>query len=400
MQADNYQDYMYNLVQRVIDEIGPRPACSEAEKKLGRLLAEEWRPLCDKVETEPFTCSPTARDGSIPVLALFCLAAIILYWFLPPLALILAIVSCSIAVLEVFRYREFVDFLFPRRQGENVIGTIRPKGESAQRVIVSGHMDSSYEFNLFLCFRSASILLILIGIAAQVIVLGGCLAKTIAYFNVFSSEAALAGVGITMIALSPIIVLFLFFTSWKPVPGACDNLSAVSVVAGLGKYLSEAKRSGEWFPRRTEVVLLATSSEEPALRGARRYVKQHLKELKHIRTHCLVMEMIKDEKFLTVLKGEPTTGAKHDPQLVKLAQEAAASRNWPIVARQCPPPFASDATPFSLSGISATCLASYDSSKFDPTYHTRYDTYEHIRPESLSVMLQLVIDMIQRIDNA
>jgi len=400
MQADKYQDYMFNLVQRVIDEIGPRPACSEAERKLGRLLAEEWRPICDRVDVETFTCSPHAFIGSIPLSAFLYLAAAILYWFVPPLALALAAVSCSVVVLEVFGYREFVDFLFPRRRGENVIGTIRPKGEPAQRVIVSGHMDSSYEFNPFLYFRSASILLIPIGIAAQILALGGCLAKTIAYFNVYSNDAALGRVGIAMISLSPIVVLFLFATSWKPEPGACDNMSGVSVVAGLGKYLSEAKRSGEWFPQRTEVVLLGMSSEEARMRGAKRYVKRHLKEMKDVRTYCLVMEMIKDEKSLTVLKGELSTRAKHDRQLVKLAQEAAASRNWPIVARQCPPPFATDATSFSLNGISATCLSSYDLSRFDPTYHTRYDTYEHIRPESLSVMLQLVIDMIRRIDNA
>ena len=400
MLANKYQDYMFGLIKKVIDEIGPRPSCSEAEKKLGRLLIEEWKPVCDRVDVEPFTCSPTAFIGSIPVLALFLLAAVILYWFLPPLALALAIVSCSIMFLEIFRYLEFVDFLFPRKQGENVIGAIRPKGEPTQRVIVSAHMDSAYECNLFLYSRSASILLIVIGIVAQAIAFGGCLAKTIAWCNVYSNEAALAGVGIAMIVLSPLAGLFLFFTSWKPVPGACDDMSGVSVVAGLGRYLGEAKRGGDYFPQRTEVVLLATSSEEAGLRGAKRFVRRHLKEMKAMRTYCLNLDGVKDERFPQVLKGESSTGARHDSELVKMAREVAGSHDLPITVSQLPPPFGTDAAPFSLSGIPTTGLAFAELSRWDPTYHTRYDTYEHVRPEALSVALQLVIDMIQRIDKS
>ena len=76
MQADKHQDYMYSLVKRVIDEIGPRPACSEAEKKLGRLLAEGWHPICDKVETEPFTCRPGAFLDAIRLSVVLCLSLI------------------------------------------------------------------------------------------------------------------------------------------------------------------------------------------------------------------------------------------------------------------------------------------------------------------------------------
>jgi len=81
-----------------------------------------------------------------------------------------------------------------------------------------------------------------------------------------------------------------------------------------------------------------------------------------------------------------------------MAQEVAASHNWPMAVGRQMVPGGSDAAPFSLSGISATWLSAYDHSRFGPNFHTRYDTCEHVRPESLSVMLQLVIEMIQRID--
>jgi hypothetical protein len=398
--SGSQQDYMFGLLRKVIDEIGPRPSCSEAEQRLGRLLLKEWQPVCDRVDVEPFTCSPHAFVGSIALSALLYLAAVISYWFLPPLALALAALSCTIVLLEIFRRREFVDALSPRKQGENVVGSIRPTGEASQRVIVTAHMDSAYESNIFLYLKSVSNLVIALAAAAQVVALGGCLAKTLDYCGLFSGGVALAGVGIAMIALSPVVVLFLFFTSWKAVPGACDNMSGVSVVAGLGRCLGQARRAGDWFPRRTEVVLLATSSEEASMRGARAYVRRHLKEMQAMPTYVLCLEMISDQDSLVVLRGEPSPGARHDPELVRMAREVAASRNRKIMTMQLPLPHGTDAAPFSLAGIPATCLASSRRGFNDPTYHTRHDSYERISPESLSMMLQLVIDMIRRIDES
>ena len=388
---------MFGLLKRVIDEIGPRPSCSDEEKRLGRLLVEEWKPLCDRVDVETFTCSPTAFLGFIRVSVLLLFAAVILYWFYPLASFIMAAVSFSMVFFEYMRYREFVDFLFPRKQGENIIGAIRPKGEATRRVLVSAHMDSAYEFNLIYYLRNFAIPIIAIAIVGIVIAFCVSLAKTIAYFGGFADATAFAALGYTMIAFTPIIGLFLFFHTYKPVPGAMDDMAGVAVVAGLGKYLDEARRAGDWLPERTEVVLLATSSEEAGLRGAKRYASKHLQEMKTTPTYGLFLDGIYDEKYLTVTNRELCTGAKHDPELVKMAQDTAASHNWPIAVRMIPIG-GTDAAAFSVKGIPAVCLLCQDTSKAVPNYHTRDDTYEHIRPESLAVSLQLVIDMLKRID--
>ena len=388
---------MFGLLKRVIDEIGPRPSCSDEEKRLGHLLVEEWKPFCDRVDVETFTCSPTAFLGFIRVSVLLFFAAVILYWFFPPVSFVLIAIGFGIVFFEFLRYREFIDFLFPRKQGENIMGTIPPKGEPTRRVIVSAHMDSAYEFNLIYYLRNFAIPIIAIAIVGIVIAFCVSLAKTIAYFGGFADATAFAALGYTMIAFTPIIGLFLFFHTYKPVPGAMDDMAGVAVVAGLGKYLDEARRAGDWLPERTEVVLLATSSEEAGLRGAKRYASKHLQEMKTTPTYGLFLDGIYDEKYLTVTNRELCTGAKHDPELVKMAQDTAASHNWPIAVRMIPIG-GTDAAAFSVKGIPAVCLLCQDTSKAVPNYHTRDDTYEHIRPESLAVSLQLVIDMIQRID--
>lgn len=397
MPADKYKDYMYSLVKRVIDEIGPRPSCSEEEKKLGRLLVEEWKPICDRVDVETFSCSPSAFLGYIPLAVLFYFAAVILYWFFPPVSFAMAAIGFSIVFFEFMQYREFIDFLFPRKQGENVIAVIRPEHGPRQRVIVSGHMDSAYEFNLFYYLKGATILVAAIAIVGYALLLAGSLAKTIAYLGGSADAAVFTGVGIMAIVLTPVIGLFLLFHTYKPVPGAMDDMAGIAVVAGLGKYLNESRRNGNWVPEGTEVILLATSSEEAGLRGAKRYVRKHLKEMQAIATYGLFLDQICDERFLTVIKREFCTGAKHDSELIKMAQYVATSHHWPMTVWSLP--FgATDASAFSVKGIPSTCLLCLDTSKLPRNYHTREDTYEHIRPESLSVSLQLVIDMIERID--
>jgi len=399
MSTDRYTNYMYSLIKKVIDEIGPRPSCSEEEKRLGRLLVDEWKAICDKVETETFTCSPTAFLGYIRFSVLLFFAAVVLYWFYPLASFLLVAVSVSMVFFEFLRYREYIDFLFPRRQGENIVGTIRPKGEATRRVIVSAHMDSAYEFNFIYYLRKAAILVIDLGMAGLVIALFGSLAKTIAHYSGFADATAFSVVGYIMIALTPIMAFFLFFHTYKPVPGAMDDMAGVAVVAGLGKYLDEAKRNGDWLPERTEVVLLATSSEEAGLRGAKRYASRHPQEMKTTPTYGLFLDNIYDEKYLTVINREICTRATHDPELIKMAQDAAASHNWPIAVRSIPVEGGgTDAAALSVKGIPATCLICQDISQAVPNYHTRNDTYEHIRPESLSVSLQLVIDMLKRID--
>ncbi|MEE8374525.1 MAG: M28 family peptidase, partial [Dehalococcoidia bacterium] len=91
------------------------------------------------------------------------------------------------------------------------------------------------------------------------------------------------------------------------------------------------------------------------------------------------------------------TGAVHDPELVRMARDVAASHDWPLAVKAIPVG-ASDASAFSLKGIPSICLLGQDISSVVPNYHTRNDTLEYIRPESLSVALQVVIDMIERID--
>lgn len=399
MQADKYQDYMYGLVKRVIDEIGPRPACSEAEKRLGRLLVEEWQPVCDRIEVESFTCRPGAFLGVIRLSALLYFVAVILYWFYPFAAFVVAALGLIMPVMELVRYHEFIDFLFLPEQGVNVVGTIRPRGETRKRVIISAHQDSAYEFRLWRVLGTAAVPLMGLAMLAIVTSVAASLAKTIAYLGGTENATAFTVLGIVIAALIPVVAPFVFFVSNRAVPGAMDDMAGIAVVSAVGRYLGESRVSGGFYPENTEVVLLATSSEEAGLRGAKRYLGKHLTELKGIPTHAICVEGTYDERYLTAATGELSTGAKHDRDLVEMARRIAAGHGWPIKSKPIPLG-ASDASAFSKKGVRSICLLCQDSTRLVSNYHTREDTPEHVRPEALSVALQMVLEMTQRIDNA
>src|SRR5450756_2623369 len=120
MIAERYTDYMYNLIDKVMKDIGPRESCGEEEKQLGRLFAREIEPACGRVETEAFTCSPTAFLGFFPYLVLMFVAGVVLYFFLPPFSQALAVTGGAVLFFEVVRYKEFIDPVYPKKEGENL----------------------------------------------------------------------------------------------------------------------------------------------------------------------------------------------------------------------------------------------------------------------------------------
>lgn len=397
MAEDGYTGYMHGLVDRVMREIGPRESCGEAEKRLGRLFAEEIRPACERVEVEEFTCSPKAFLGFFPYLVLLYLAGVALYYVLPALSLILAAVGLGVLFFEVVRYRELIDPFFPKRKGENVAGIVRPRGEAGKRVVVSAHLDSAYEFKVWYWLKGLSVPAMALAFLAPLLLLGAGLARTIAHSRGVPDNAAFAALGIACIALSPLVAVFAFFHTGDVVPGAMDDMAGIAVLAGLGKYLADAGKNGGFYPRNTEVVLLALSSEEAGLRGAKRYAARHKKEFMRIPTYAVFLDGIYDEAFLTVFRKELWCGARMDPYLVGLAEEAASAIgrriNNTVMAVG-----ATDGSAFAREGIPSVSICCQDSSRLVPNYHTRHDTIEYVRPESLEVTLRLVLEMLRRID--
>lgn len=397
MIAERYTDYMYNLIDRVITEIPPRESCSDAEKEAGRLFASEISPACSRVETETFTCSPKAFVGFFPYLVILYAAGVVAYFFFPAAAALLGLIGFCGFFFETVRYKELLDPLFPKREGENVAGFVQPSGEVKRRVYVSGHLDAAYEFNIWYWFKGFSTVLMVVALLAVLGLFGFGLARAIAQPVGLPETTVYWVFGWVLVGLFPLVSPFLFFHTNNVVPGAMDDMAGVAVVAAFGKYLAEARERGEWYPENTEVVLLGLSSEEAGLRGSKRYAAAHRAEAASTPTSAIFLDGIYDQDFLSVFTYELWPGGKLDKSLCDLTCTVAESYGWKI-RRSILPLGATDATAFSREGIPAVNISLWDTTRLVPHYHTRHDTIEKIKPESLAVALQLAIDMTRNLD--
>jgi len=412
---------MYNIIQEIIDECGPRMPCSPQEAKGAEIIKKELEETCDDVAIEPFTCHPRAALGWIKIdillvlLSISCLFIIKLFlgtfWII-----ILALITFGLNFLaiiiiwnEFFNYREFIDPLFKEKESQNVIGKIVPSDEVKKIIIFSGHHDSALQFNLLKYLKYGYVIVSLIGIGFLflwflisiiffILTFFIFLLDFIVIYNIFFNLT----IWLLIIVAFPVGSLLFFVTPGKKankVPGAVDNLSAVAIVLGLGRYL---KKHRDIIPKNTEIRLASWGSEEAFLRGAYRYVEAHFDELKKFDTFCINMDIIQDLNEIIFLDKEPTTRTIHSKELVKKLLEAAELVNINVktggmggtsllekIFGQISG--GTDATAFSKAGIKASTILAWKVLDMPKFYHLPTDTPDKIKKGTLENILKICI---------
>ncbi len=415
MVDDNLNSYMLKFIEDICNEIGPRESGKEQEILAGNKIEEELKKCCDETHQEEYISSPHAFLGGIRYGALLALVSIVLYWLsllidlniLPfpniysfiftLIAVLLIILTISYFITEVMKYHEFFDFLFPKRTSKNIVGTINPTNEIKHTIIFSAHHDSQFEFNTFYYFKRFGQMIINFGYLGVAIIFIIIIVKIIFQIIAFEFDILFFAFGIFFLAFIPIALAYVFFHSYKPVLGAFDNLSGVSIVLGIGKYLYDNKDK-DIFPKNTRVYLISFAGEEAGLRGSKRYIESHLEDLKKNKTLIVNMDSIAKKGSLVVVDKEPGIGATHDPKIYEPLYDIAKKVN-PIAKIGKLPFGATDAATFSKKGISATTISGLNlSDELVPYYHTRLDTPEVIEKESLGQIVEICVKYLNLID--
>jgi hypothetical protein len=410
-------DYMYNFIQRIIDDVGCRMPCSKQEAMGAEIIRAEMEETCEEVDVEPFKCHPRAFLGWIRIdiiLVLCSLGSFLLtQLFLGIWQQIFAIISFILNIIafliiwnEFFNYREFIDKLFKEKSSQNVVGKIKSEGETKRIIIFSGHHDSALQFNLLRYFKVGYGIIIFLGLGIMFIwiIISAFifLLTMISIFTIiFIDYTWFLSIVIWLVVLGivPIGTLFFFVSSGEKgnkVPGAVDNLSAVAVVLGVGRYV---KNNREIIPKNTEIRLLSFGCEEAGLRGAYRYAAAHQSELEQLDAEVVNLDGIQSAKNLVIIEFEPTTRTKHSTELCgKLIN---ASKSVGIPTRKMGSSFiakligqisgGTDATAFSKAGIKATNLTAMEIKKFLKFYHQPTDTVEMIETGALENALKVCI---------
>lgn len=384
-------------IKKICKEIGPRPAGEENEQKAQDYVENLMSGIADTVQRESFDVHPKSFmswvmiDGIGMIIASFLM--ILAHLNVIPqasgafrvAAITISVLALILLLAEFLFYKEFIDFLFPKRTSSNVICTRKAAGETKRRIIFAGHIDSAYEWRFtHLGGGKLLVTMIILGIGSLVLTL------VMAVLSLFIDN------GIPAIAMTviqgltiPVFIAVLFFMNWKVcVMGANDNLTGVMASMAVIKYLNDNNIRFE----NTEVVAVSTGCEECGLRGAKAFAKAHAKEYTQDGTETVFMavDTLHDYDYLGVYNKDMSGLVKLDEKAAKMAQKATEICGLDI-------PFAtvsfgsSDAAASQQGGIKSVALAA-----MDPTparyYHTREDTADILDMKTIETGLKIMLE--------
>ncbi|MDY0278588.1 MAG: M20/M25/M40 family metallo-hydrolase [Acholeplasma sp.] len=388
-QITEIKDKAFNLADEIIKTTGPRLAGTKEAKQAAEILSNKLNAFADETKIEEFFLHKGAFLGWIRILVGCYLLAIVFLWFnLPIVSLVLALLSILVLVLQFFFYLPIIDIFYPKRKGYNVVGYIEPKDEVKNQVIVSGHHDSANIFN-FLIHQPKLYNLRVTGSILFVILL--C---------VFALPVQFIQNGIfqiivkTFLSLGLLIILQMwFFASRKGTPGAGDNLIASTMAVEIGRYFSENKLN------HTRVIVVSFDAEEEGLRGARAYAKKHQELFKVYPTTLLNTDCAYNLDDLFFLTSDINNTVKLSKELADELVETAKDLNYKAVTK----PIAfltggTDAGELAKVGVKSTTLIGmpWSNEARSNVYHTPNDTLDNVDPRIIEASIEIFIEYIKK----
>ena len=387
------QDKKFNMVEFIKDiceNIGPRLGTSENEKKAGIQIKEILEKQVDKVEMEDFTCHPKGFLEFTKVAWTSGLIGLLLFLWFPIISMLLSLYAVTTFVFEFLMGKEYVDFMFPKKTGTNVIGKINAAKEAKKIVIISGHHDSAYEFPLFEKYKHNFDKL---AYATAGLILFSAIAALIKFILDIASISNVVS-NVILIAI-PLITVFIGgyvafgLHSKKVILGANDNLSGVAVVLALAHHFSSQKLNN------IELWLISFSCEE-CMRGSKRFVKRHFEDLRDSLT--VNYDMVGRGANLAIISEEPAYLVKHDMELAKEFQKSSKNANMELPIEVLG--FGgSDAACFSKKGLKAISIFALTPENYPDTWHELADTPEFIEEDKLQSTLEITIQFLKDLDS-
>lgn len=399
------QKYMADGIRYICENFKERGPGTHSERKAQKFLKSELEQWADETELENFDLHPSAFMGWIIPAGIIGIISVIFYWItykgavnnsaLAVISVIITLLALSCLVVEFLMYREYIDFLFPKKTSRNVMARRKPTGEVKRRIIFCGHTDAANEWTYSLHG----------GLKSLAPVMGGSVGGLIfiCIFNIIWMIYSFTGgdytskfwliMGIIQLVFIPFFIAILFFINWRViVDGANDNLTADYIAMSVLKEMSDNNKRYE----NTEVCCLLTGSEEAGLRGAIAYAKRHQEELKSIETVVIAMDTMREIEQLQIYTQGCTGTQKNSNAVGELIYEAGV--NCGIEMKETDIyPGAVDAEGFSRYGIEAVgfCGVNHDPKTY---YHTRLDTPDNMNEECINLSLDICLEAAELYD--
>jgi len=380
-----------------IEQHGPRPAGSQAEKAAQEEVLRRMQDLGAETKLETFTSALGAKFGKLKYLAFFYCLCLVLHHYFPLLSFFIATVNSIVLLCDFMANVGIADFLFKQRVSWNVSADLEPQDIPKQSIIITSHIDSAYEFTwwyklgkhggLATVLVSALIVLLPLVEASHLMAL-----KLYAPFDLIDQY-----LWYLMILLSPCMLMFFTFYGKRVVPGAADNLSGTFIAMKLMELLKEDALSGKSILHHTHLRFISFGAEERGVRGSKAYVHEHLQELKEMNAQVINLDTIRQMSALTLLKSEPMSMTTYDKNLL-LSLKQSFDENGIAVTVKPLPMGATDAVNFQSHGIPAASVIGLRSDQLDFTYHTRNDIAANLEEEAMQAVLNVLLHHIKKLD--
>lgn len=394
-------EFVRDFAKKVIDQTGPRLPGSEEEAKSVPIIAEEMENATgSKAIVEPFTLSPRASIGAIPVIGYWAIVAILLGFISPIISLACFAFILLFAVLQILLYKGTFDFLFKRETSHNVYSILEPEnGEKAEyTIMLSGHKDSSWCWNHSLKNPKTAILKIAIGAISLALAIAAYIVRTIiGPLFLINAEADLIQWILYFIPLAfiPGLTFICKYLTWdkkKAAPGAMDNLTGVGFSIMAAKYYKE---NPDKLPKNCRIICAALGSEEAGLKGSMAFCKQHKDDGMLDNLYVVNIDSIRDYDHFYAIKGDAWLGSHFDENMVKMACESMkeVGRKGEAIYN---PVGGCDSTPFYRSNVPTVTMIAQNPVVTD-YYHTSKDRYEDLDMRTLEKFSTAVLKMTEKV---
>jgi hypothetical protein len=283
--------------EALVDEFGPRPPGSDAERRAARHLAQKLEGLGREVEVESFSVWPAWAAGLV-INAVIAIIGSVTAVSSAKLGATLVLVATALTFLDLSGVLPTTRRLFGRRASQNVVSW----GDRDQpgALILVAHYDSGPARTYPLRPMFLALLLLL--------------------FCCVLRAAGMSGTALTIVQFIPTVALILYIAALLDIalspatPGENDNASGVGVVLRLAERLGGSDELGYFG-----VHVLFTGSQKAMAQGMRAFLKAHRKELAADDTIVLNVAAAGGGEVRVTKKEGPLLGTKSHEKLTGAA---------------------------------------------------------------------------------
>lgn len=408
---DENVDYTVKEITNIIKKYGPRESGNENCLAAEKHVKKELDTFCDETRFESYKMAPKAFlhfTKTVPIAVILAVVVCCALVFTSVIDFFVAqcivcgvvFVGLFITVMEFLMYKQFCDVFYKKTEGHNLLGVRKPRGEVKRRIVISGHIDSAYEWRHIYYGKKFPLMTvgmawaIVSAIASFVISAVTIIANFVdmGAFGKFLTDYSYYFHFVTVIGM----ISLLCFVDFKTIsPGANDNLTGTYAAVTALRMLDMA---GVEFEN-TEVCAMITDGEEAGLRGCKQWAKDHYDEYMNsgVETAVLCVDTLTDLEYLNVYNRDMTGTVKHDPKFSQLVMDSAIEAGHDDLKFANVFFGSSDAAAFSQAGITATCLAAMDPAPAD-YYHNRRDSYDRLVPEAIKTGYEVILSTIFNFD--